>query len=86
MRFITPRYPNKSIIVGENIFPVDTGLVNDGKMKIQNQLLASSAVINPEKPKDESFWTTPTGAVLSLGLVFGGLYYLGKNMGVTHER
>jgi len=84
MRAILPRYPNKSIVVGMDIFPPDPGLVNDGKMKIQNNLAFSAATLPEEKPKDpNAFWTTPFGATLGLGIVFGGLYYLGKNMGVS---
>jgi hypothetical protein len=84
MRTILPRYPNKSIVMGMDIFPTDSGLINDGKMKVQNQFaLVSSATLPEPKTSTESFWTTPFGATLSVGLVVGGLYYLGKNMGVS---
>lgn len=32
---------------------------------------------------NESFLTTPVGAILSVGIVVGGIYLLASNMGTT---
>lgn len=92
MRSILPRYPNKSITLGMDLFPVDKPLVNEGKTLIRNpftgEMVAATAATlpAPPEPKDpNAFWTTPFGATLGLGLVAGGLYYLAKNMGVTSK-
>ncbi len=72
-RFVIPRYPNKSVVLGADIFPVDKG---DPKVAVQ------AATVEVKPAEEKSFWTTPFGATLAIGSVVGGLYYLGKNMGV----